>query len=241
MNKFLLGSVGLLISLSSAAQSIELPSIKAGDTWTYRITTEKGANGWAQSNEEVTVSHATASTIYYTEKQADSTQPAKERVSGVDWSRMRDVNGKETIVNKPFSFPLMVGKTWEIQYTEQHPNSGHRSERWDHKFTVTGFETIEVAAGKFNALKVEEEGHWSAETEPNNTIVQGVRTQQGDTTMVTKAKKTGSAEITGRTYKAFWYVPEVKRWVKSVEEYYGNDGTRNERYTGELLSFKLAE
>jgi hypothetical protein len=36
-------------------------------------------------------------------------------------------------------------------------------------------------------------------------------------------------------------VPEVKRWVKSVEEYYGSGGVRNERYTGELESFKLAE
>jgi hypothetical protein len=43
---------------------------------------------------------------------------------------------------------------------------------------------------------------------------------------------------TGRTYKAFWYAPEVKRWVKSVEEYYGSGGVRNESYTTELESFK---
>jgi hypothetical protein len=43
----------------------------------------------------------------------------------------------------------------------------------------------------------------------------------------------------GRTYKAFWYVPEVRRWVKSVEEYYASSGVRNEKYTGELESFNL--
>jgi hypothetical protein len=47
--------------------------------------------------------------------------------------------------------------------------------------------------------------------------------------------------VSGRTYKAFWYVPEVRRWVKSVEEYYGSGGVRNERYTAELESFKLMD
>ena len=64
------------------------------------------------------------------------------------------------------------------------------------------------------------------------------RTQQGDTAMITHAQKTGPVQVTGRTYKAFWYVPEIGRWVKSVEEYYGSNGVRNERYTGELESFK---
>jgi hypothetical protein len=36
-------------------------------------------------------------------------------------------------------------------------------------------------------------------------------------------------------------VPKVKRWVKSVEEYYGANGVRNERYTSELETYKVAE
>jgi hypothetical protein len=85
-------------------------------------------------------------------KASGSTQSPKEVFAGLDWSRVRDIDGKETVVNKPFSFPLSVGKAWEVRY-----------------------------------------------------------------------------------------VPEVRRWVKSVEEYYGNGGVRNERYTGELESLKLAE
>jgi hypothetical protein len=65
-----------------------------------------------------------------------------------------------------------------------------------------------------------------------------VQAQQGDTTMVTHAQKTTTTQVTGRLYKAFWYVPEIGRWVKSVEEYYGSNGVRNERYTSELESFK---
>jgi hypothetical protein len=36
-------------------------------------------------------------------------------------------------------------------------------------------------------------------------------------------------------------VPEVKRWVKSVEEYYSSGGVRNERYAQELQSFKAGD
>jgi len=72
-------------------------------------------------------------------------------------------------------------------------------------------------------------------------VVQGAQVMQGGATMVTQMQKTTAEPATGRTYKAFWYVPEVKRWVKSVEEYYGSNGVRNERYTGELQSYKLSE
>ncbi|WP_442783439.1 hypothetical protein [Collimonas fungivorans] len=241
MKNIVLGLISVTLALPCFAQSVDAPSVKAGDSWTYRLTVEKGPSGWSQSRSEVVVSHVTSSSIYYSTKQSGSTQAANDLFAGTDWSRSRDVNGKETVINKPFSFPLSVGKTWEVQYTEQHPNKVHRFEQWSHKFTVVGFETIEVPAGKFKAIKIEEEGRWNAEMEPAQTILQGAQTGQGGATMVTQVQKTTAGPATGRTYKAFWYVPEVKRWVKSVEEYYGNGGVRTERYTGELESFKLSE
>ncbi|HWW07849.1 hypothetical protein [Collimonas sp.] len=241
MKNIVFGLMGVVFSLPSFAQSIDAPSVKAGDSWIYRTTVEKGPTGWGQSRSEVTVSHVTSSSIYYSTKQSGSTQAPNETFAGADWSRSRDVNGKETVVNKPLSFPLSAGKTWEIQYTEQHPNKAHRFEQWNNKFTVIGFETVEVPAGKFKAIKIEEEGRWNAEMEPGQSVVQGAQVGQGGTTMVTQIQKTTALPATGRTYKAFWYVPEVKRWVKSVEEYYGNGGVRTERYSGELESFKLSE
>jgi hypothetical protein len=100
------------------AQNINAPAIKAADTWTYRVTTEKGATGWVQTRDETTVSRVTGTTIYYSVKASGSTQPEKELFSGVDWSRARDVNGKELVVNKPLSFPLTAGKMWQIQRVE---------------------------------------------------------------------------------------------------------------------------
>jgi hypothetical protein len=224
-----------------SAQTVNAPTVKAGDTWTYKMTTEKGPTGWNQTRDDTTVSRVTSSTIYYTVKASGSTQSPKEVFAGLDWSRVRDIDGKETVVNKPFSFPLSVGKAWEVRYTEPHPNKTFRSEEWIHKYTVVGFESVEVPAGKFNALKIEAEGRWTAELEPTQTIVQGAQSNADGTSMVTQTQKTTDKMVSGRTYKAFWYVPEVRRWVKSVEEYYGNGGVRNERYTGELESLKLAE
>jgi hypothetical protein len=228
-------------AMSVSAQSLNAPVVKAGDTWTYKITTEKGPSGWTQTRDDTTVSRVTSSTIYYSVKGSGSTQPAKELFAGLDWSRVRDIDGKETLVNKPFSFPLTVGKAWEVHYTEPHPNKSFRSEEWAHKYTVVGFEPVEVPAGKFNALKIEAEGRWTAELEPTQTVVQGAQSNADGTSTVTQTQKTGDRTVSGRTYKAFWYVPEVRRWVKSVEEYYGSGGVRNERYTGELESLKLME
>jgi len=227
------------LSWNCLAQSLDLPPVKAGDTWKYRTTTEKGANGWTQTDDEITVSRVTSTSIYFSSKQSGSTQPARDQIAGLDWSRLRDVNGKETVVNQPLSFPLTAGKSWNVEYTEQHPNKAHKFEQWQNAFKVVGYETVEVPAGRFNAVKIESEGHWTAELEPAQTVVQGAQSAASGTTMVTEVKKTTATPVTGRTYKAIWYVPEVRRWVKSVEEYYGNGGVRNERYTGELASFKL--
>jgi hypothetical protein len=230
---------GILVGSTTWAQSITAPTIKENDTWTYRQTEEKGPSGWNQVREEVTVTRASQSSIYYSSKPSGSSQPPRESFSGVDWSRTRDVNGKETVVNRPLSFPLTVGKTWEIHYIEQHPTKAHKSEQWDHEYKVVGYELVEVPAGKFNAIKIEAEGHWTAELEPMQTVVQGAQSTANATSMVTQTQRTNAEPVAGRTYKAFWYAPEVKRWVKSVEEYYGSAGVRNERYTQELESYKV--
>jgi hypothetical protein len=125
--------------------------------------------------------------------------------------------------------------------SELNPNKAHESEKFDSHFTVVGYETVEVPAGKFRALKIESEGHWEAQVAPGQNVVQGAQTGQGGATMTTQVQKISERQVTGRLYKAFWYAPEVKRWVKSVEEYYSNGGVRNERYSQELESFKPAE
>ena len=44
--------------------------------------------------------------------------------------------------------------------------------------------------------------------------------------------------VSGRIYRAYWYVPDIKRYVKSVEESYNSSGFRTYRLTEELDSYK---
>lgn len=242
MNKTTTAALAALLATGAAfAQSTERPATKAGDSWTYRNTIETAATGWKQTRDDCTVTRVTGTSIYFTTHETGSSQPPRDMVGGADWSRVRNVNGKETIVNQPLAFPLATGKTWTIEYREDHPNKAHRFEEWKSVYTVVGTEKVTVPAGTFDAIKVEAEGHWRAEMEPTTTVVQGAQTTAGATSMQTEARKVVAEPVEGRTYKALWYVPSQRRWVKSVEEYYGGNGVRNERYTAELESSKLAE
>ena len=44
-------------------------------------------------------------------------------------------------------------------------------------------------------------------------------------------------KITGRLYNLFYYVPSVKRWVSSLEEYYDVNGKVTSSSTVELKDF----
>jgi len=237
MDKLLVALVGLVLSSAAWSEVLERPVVKVGDTWVYQSTTQRGPSGWNQGDEEIKVTRVTPTAIFVATKPAGSTQPPKELVLGPDWSRMRDVNGKETIVNRPLAFPLSEGKSWDVAYTEQNPNRNHKSEKFDYRFNVVGYETVEVPAGKFRALKIESEGRWEAQIAPGQSVVQEAQAGQGAATTVTQVQNSSERQTSGRLYKAFWYVPEVKRWVKAVEEYYSSGGVRSERFSQELKSF----
>lgn len=111
MKKIILALFATITSFPSLAQSVDQPIVRAGDRWSYRVTNEQGTNGWSQTHNEVIVLRATSSSIYFTAGQIGSKIPANEVFMGADWSRVRAVNGKETVVNQPLAFPLSVGKT----------------------------------------------------------------------------------------------------------------------------------
>ncbi len=231
-------------ALSSAihAQNIDQPAVKGGDTWRYRVTHETGPNGWNQTHEDLTVDRVSSSAIYFDVKQQGSTQAPNHVYMGLDWSRVRNVNGTETLVNRPLAFPLAVGKAWEVNFDEQNPNRRFKSEKRSRKYKVLGYETVEVPAGTFKAIKVESEGQWVAELAPTQNVVQGGQTGPNGASMVTQVQTTpAGTKVMGRSYAVLWYAPEVKRWVKSVEDDYDSGGARNSRSTVELESFKVSD
>ena len=226
---------------AAAAESIAQPSIQPQDTWTYRDTTEQRPNVWRQSHFEGTVLRNSGTTILLKNMEVGSSNPPTELLINSDWSRFRSINGQETVVNRPFVFPLTVGKAWNLEYVDDHPNStNHKSEKRKLHYRVTGWEDVEVPAGKFKAFKIEAEGTWFAELAPRTAATIAMQAGAAGTSSSTQTVNVTASTTTGRIYEAVWYVPEVKRAVKNVEEYYDSNGVRNERITAELESYKVA-
>lgn len=231
--------LGMALASGAQAQPVAARQVVPNDTWTYQHTAETRTGGWQQTRVESTVVRVGSRAIALSNHLAGSTAPPVEQLTGLDWSRLRSVNGHETVVNRPLSFPLSIGKTWEVEYAKDHPNRQHSSERIKTTYKVVGWEDITVAAGTFRALKLEAEGEWAAAVAPAVSAMSSARVDAGGTASVVQTDKTSAAVFTGRTYKAFWYVPAVKRWVKSVEDYYDPNGVRYERSADELESFRV--
>jgi hypothetical protein len=236
----LLGAALGLCCFSAYAQTAEAPDLKAGDSWVVADTVEQGTQGWVRKNQDVTIERIEGDGMLIATKEEGSTQPPVEKITGLDWSRSRDINGKQTVVNRPLNFPMKPGKKWTLEYTELHPNPQHSSETLHCDYVVTGWEDVQVPAGSFKAMKVECDGQWAAVVAP--AVVSGNRAvaNANGVAMVTQAQRVTPRAISGRFYAAFWYVPSQKRFVKSVEEYYNTNSVRTQRFTEELVSSKFA-
>ncbi len=75
---------------------------------------------------------------------------------------------------------------------------------------------------------------------PAMTSSAGGRVDAEGAVSFAQTNRTSQSTDSGRTYHAFWYAPSVKRWVKSVEEYYSANGLRTSSYKDELEAYKLA-
>ncbi len=229
----------LLLAAGARAQSLDLPTIREGDSWTYQSTVEDRA-GWRRTEAETVVVRASRDEIELSSKPVGSSMPPRDRLTGPDWSRIRSVDGRELVVNRPLSFPLRIGKSWVVEYSEDHPNRQHSSEHVRATYTVVGWQDVDVPGGHFHALKIEASGQWSAVMAPAASAFAASRVDPQGATAVTTTTRTIPSRATGRIYKAFWYVPAVKKWVKLVEEVYDPNGVRTVRDTDELLSCRLA-
>lgn len=230
-----------LVSVHCLAESINIPKFNAGDTWVYQDTHEKSPNIWTQTKDEITVTRVSPSSILVATKPSGSNQAPREIMTAKDWSSSRSVDDIESVVYKPLSFPLSIGKSWDLKYTLPHPVPAIKYSKYDIKYTVGDVEAVDVPGGKFKAIKIEGEGRWSDELEPGQIVAQSAQTTANGTSMATETRKIPELRRTGKIYQAYWYAPEIKRWVKSIEEGYAPDGTRAERRTMELVSFHAGE
>jgi hypothetical protein len=218
------------------AGELDQPHISDRDSWVYHIKITKGGD-IKEMDSELSVLRTDGDEILLSTKIVGSPEAPREQMVKADWSRFRSINGVETVVNRPFAFPLTVGKNWRIDYTENNPSPQHLRERMEIPYRVTGWEDVTTRAGSFKALRIEAKGVWRAllpqKTLANSSVVQN----NGQRMVLTQQAVQGAREAEGKLYKVFWYVPQEKRWVKSLEEMYSSNGELTEREESELTAF----
>jgi hypothetical protein len=215
------------------AAELDQPQFSEQDAWVYHYKTEKGGS-IEESDVDVSIIRSDGDEILVGFKVVGSTHPPREIMYKSDWSHSRGINGAETLVERPFAFPLAIGKTWRVEYTEDNPNVQHAREHLEIPYRVVGWEDVKTAAGKFKALKIEAKGSWTADVLPRTQSNAAIVQNNGQRTLLTQNDVQAARRAEGRIYKVFWYVPDKKRWVKSREETYGSDGVLTERAETEL-------
>ena len=142
-------------------------------------------------------------------------------------------------VGRPFNFPLQPGKTWTVEYTEHNPDRSHTMEHFRTPYRVVGWEPVTVPAGTFNSLKIVADGDRSAELAPGIASVAARHIDASGTTGLRQTVITRPKAASGRTYHVLWYVPSIKRWVKSEDDSYSSEGVQSSSQRSELVSDKI--
>ena len=152
-SRALIAAALLGTSLSVVAQ-VTAPTLKAGDTWTYR--------GIDNYNKQVTgtwtreVTSTDAGGIRVAVRSADGSfddlfRAPGELASGVLNDR---ASGTMDPAFQLMPFPLAEGKSWSQKVIRTDPFS-HEKREMLVRGKVHGWETIKVPAGEFRAMKIE--------------------------------------------------------------------------------------
>jgi hypothetical protein len=225
-------------SASAFAEEFQQPKFTPEDTWVYHEKAQRGAKV-NEVDVELSVVRSEGDDLLVAAKPAGSSQAPRQTMYKSDWSRFRGINGVETIVMRPLSFPLSVGKSWSVEYTEINPDAAHSKEQFTIPFKAVAWEDVETPAGKFKALKIVANGNWVADVVARTRIDTGVAGAPGAAQMSRQDVVQGPRRIEGRVYHAIWYVPAVKRWVKSIDETFSSDGQVMDHAESELTAFHV--
>jgi hypothetical protein len=239
MFRMLVSAIGVLFVADAQAQDLKLPKFTPEDSWIYHQASQKGDKTEA-NDMEISVVRSDDQDLLVSVKAVGSTRSPVEVMFKPDWAKFRSVNGVETVVGRPLAFPLALGKSWNVNYSENNPNPRHVREEFDVTYKVVGWEDVTTPAGVFKALKIEGKGNWVADSpariQTNSVMAkQGVAVAQSSQNVVQ-----GPQRVTGRIYHVVWYAPEVKRWVKSRDETLAATGQVSDSEESELTTFHIA-
>jgi hypothetical protein len=213
------------------------PTYVAGDTWVFNRTHENG-KAFSQERVMLRVERVGADDMLLGIKPDGSPADFEDHRVGLDWSESRVVDGKPMITERVFSFPLKVGETWQEDYVDPRRQGMQTFAHIQKTYKVVGWEDVTVPAGTFHALKIEANGLLTATVSIPATAVSAAAGSAGGATSVARVERARSGVLTQPTYRALYYVPEIKTYVKIVYEQYDSENVRVKRDTGELAWFK---
>lgn len=149
----LVASALLGTSLAVAAQ-VAAPTLKAGDTWTYRGIDNYNRLPTGTWTREVT--GTAASGIRVAVRSADGAVDDLFRAPGELTSGALSDRARGTMdpAFQLMPFPLAEGKSWSQKVIRTDPVTNEKREMLV-QGRVLGWETIKVPAGEFKAIKVE--------------------------------------------------------------------------------------
>lgn len=241
----------LMISLWLAAtalkplQSASAPDFHPGDAWVIVGSTQThigNQNGFNQTRNRLTLTGIEGDRLQISAQAVGSPLAPRVLLRGRDLSNYVTVDGVEMLATQPMNFPLSVGKHWKVAFETTTPDN--RKFAWtriEREYSVVDYAPITVAAGTFQAFRIEMNGHWRARIAPGVETSAHIRTDGGGNTVaVDQERARGGATTGGRLYSEVWYAPAAKHWVKLTEETYGSAGVLTEKEEVELERFEPA-
>lgn len=212
-----LGTDAQAATAATAANPISQPAFNAGDSWVFDEAHQKGNSGFSQSRTDVIIDRVDDDTMTVGGKIDGAPTNYTDSIVGLDWSKRVTIDGKQVVTTRPLSFPLTVGSTWSSDY-DLPPAGNQKNTHFHGTYKVVGWEDVTVPAGTFHALKVEEHGTGDAVVQIPAIAVSAAASTGPGANGLTHVQRASTRILHVTTYSEVYYVPDIKYWVKNVQE-----------------------
>jgi hypothetical protein len=224
-------------AMAADPEALVAPAVQPGDTWVFDETTQRGTQGFVERRIDLTVERVGSDTMVVGVKADGSPSNYQDHIAGLDWSLRRLVDDKEVTTGRPLAFPMSLGATWSTDYDELRPHGSQTAAHFHDTYKVVGWEDVVVPAGKFHVMKVEMNGVADAHLAPSASAASGVVAGATGATALSHVEHSPARMVHAVTYAEFYYSPDVKYFVKSVQEQYNSDNVMTNRDTQALVSY----
>jgi hypothetical protein len=228
------------VAAEPATASVQAPDLKPGDAWVFERSVERGTSNFTSQRLAFRIEHVGSDTMVIGLKPEGSPADFEEHVVGTDWSQRRLIDGAQATTGRPLSFPMAVGKTWSSDFVDPNRHGLQTSAAHHITYKAAGWEDVTTPAGTFHTIRIESDDKVKAQFLAANSAIGGAVTTADGSTVVAQSQTAGPRTVYMEIYSTIYYSPQVKYWVKTVDEQYNSESVRVLRRTDLLESFKPA-